>query len=226
MGIIYCYTNLINGKRYIGQTLNPRQRYNAHKSVYLNSNDPEYNSIIHRAFRKYGFENFEYTVLAEAKTVEELNGLEIYYIAHYNTQVPNGYNILSGGYNASNPKSEETKQKLMKAHASLSEEEVIALRIAYKNHESPSKIFKEKYEGKMHYNSFLNIWTGSRYKTIMPEVFSENKRHTKLNEDVVRLIKIDRQKGFTCQQLANKYGVCKSTISDICRGKTWKTVQI
>jgi hypothetical protein len=121
---------------------------------------------------------------------------------------------------------EEQKEKLMKAHASLSEDEVIFLRKAYARHESPSKIYKELYEGKMHYNSFLNIWTGSRYKTIMPEVFTEKNRHTKLNEEIVRAIKIDRKNGFTYQQLIDKYGICKSTIGDICRGKTWKQVQI
>ena len=226
MGIIYCYTNLINGKKYIGQTLNPAQRYKSHKSVAFNPNDPEYDSIIHRAFRKYGYENFKYEVLDEAETVEELNGLEIYYIAHYNTQIPNGYNVEPGGRNASRPKSDETKEKLMQAHASLSEEEIITLRIAYKNHESPSKIFKERYEGKMHYNSFLNIWSGARYKTIMPEVFSERKRHTKLNEEIVRSIKVDRKANFTYQQLVDKYGICKSTIADICKERTWKHVQI
>lgn len=97
MGIIYCYTNLINGKKYIGQTVNPNQRYYAHKSCAFNKKDPEYNKPLHKAFRKYGCDNFQYEVLAEANTIEELNGLEIYYIAHYNTQVPNGYNIESGG---------------------------------------------------------------------------------------------------------------------------------
>jgi group I intron endonuclease len=85
MGIIYCYTNLINGKKYVGQTINPRQRYNAHKSTAFNEKDPEYNSPLHRAFRKYGYENFKYEILAEAETIEELNGLEIYYIANLKT---------------------------------------------------------------------------------------------------------------------------------------------
>ena len=226
MGIIYCYTNNINGKKYIGQTMNPRQRFNAHKSTAFNEKDGEYNSPLHRAFRKYGYENFTYEVLTEADTIEELNGLETYFIAHYDTQIPNGYNILPGGKNYSRTLSDETKEKLMYAHASLTEQEVIELRIAYKNHESPSKIYKEKYQDKMHYNSFLNIWTGSRYKTIMPEVFQEGKRKTKLTEEIVRCIKQKKQDGATCQELADEYGVCKSTISDICRGRTWKHVQI
>ena len=94
---------------------------------------------------------------------------------------------------------EETKVKLMKAHASLTEKEVKELRLAYKNHESPSQIYREKYQNKIHYNSFLNIWSGQRYKTIMPEVFTEKNRHIKLTEDIVRAIKIDRQKGLTYQ---------------------------
>lgn len=225
MGVIYCYTNLINGKKYIGQTINPTQRYNSHTSAAFNPKDSEYDSIIHRAFRKYGLNNFSYEILAEADTIEELNGLEMYFIAHYNTQVPNGYNIEAGGKNSSKPKSPETKKKMMQARATLTEEEVIVLRKAYANHESPSAIYKSHYKDKMHYNSFLNIWTGLRYKTIMPEVF-QGKRKTKLTEDIVRTIKIDRAAGMTYEQLANKYSVCKSTIGDICRGKTWKQVQI
>lgn len=85
MGIIYCYTNKINGKKYVGQTINPRNRYNAHKSNYLNSNDKEYNSLLHQAFRKYGFENFEYEILVkDVDDIELLNELEIYYIKEFN----------------------------------------------------------------------------------------------------------------------------------------------
>lgn len=50
---------------YVGQTMNPTVRYNAHKSSYQNPNDKEYDSLLHRAFRKYGFENFQYEILAD-----------------------------------------------------------------------------------------------------------------------------------------------------------------
>lgn len=221
MGIIYCYTNLINNKKYIGQTINPKQRFNQHKSSAFNSKDKEYNSLLHRAFRKYGYENFKYEVLAEAETIEELNGLEIYYIAHFNSKI-NGYNLEEGGKNTSKPKSEEVKKKLMQAHAVLTEDEVIMLRKAYQNQESPSKIYKELYQDKMHYNSFLNIWTGSRYSFIMPEVF-KNRKHTKLTYELAQQIREEyKNSKISYEKLAKKYSVSKSTVSDIIKERTWK----
>ena len=224
MGIIYCYTNLINNKKYIGQTINPEQRKKQHKSSAFNEKDDDYDTPLHRAFRKYGYENFLYEVLAEAETTEELNGLEIYFIAHLHTKIPDGYNILDGGSNAKRPMAEETKKKLMKAHASLTEEEVIALRIAFSQHESPKKIYEEQYKDRMHYNAFLNIWCGSRYKSIMPEVF-EGRSHTKLNEETVKQIRQDKETlDLSYNELAKKYNISKSTIADIITRRTWKNV--
>ena len=97
MAIVYCYTNLVNGKKYIGQTLNPSQRYKSHKSVHLNEKDPEYDSVFHRALRKYGWENFKYEVLIEDDNIDLINNLEIFYIDFYDTQIPNGYIVLPGG---------------------------------------------------------------------------------------------------------------------------------
>lgn len=171
MGIIYCFTNQINNKQYIGQSIcQKNERYNNHKSSYKNKNSNEYNSPLHRAFRKYGFENFTYEILAnDISDVNILNQLEIYYINHYKTLIPNGYNIENGGKNSPKPKTLEHKEKLTWGQAKLTMEEIKELRIAYKNGESPSKIYKEKYSERLHYNSFLNIWSGKRYKNIMPE---------------------------------------------------------
>ena len=227
--IIYCYTNLINNKKYVGQTINPEQRFRQHKSSVFNEKDKEYNSVLHRAMRKYGYENFSYEVLAECNTLEELNQQEIYFINTLNTLVPNGYNVASGGNNGSYPHTLESKEKLMKAHAKLTEEEIIYLRKAYANRESPKQIYLAKgYDKQMHYNSFLNIWTGQRYKTIMPEVFNKSiPRIQKLTEEIVYQMKLDRKENnLSYSKLAKKYNISKSTVSDIFNNRTWKHVQI
>lgn len=225
MGIIYCYTNRINGKKYVGQTINPEQRYNAHKSNYQNPNNTEYNSLIHKAFRKYGFDNFTYEILVkDIDDINVLNELEIYYIKKFNCQTPNGYNVEAGGKNSAKPKTLEHRKKEIWGQAKLTEEEVIELREAYRDKKSPTEIYKKKYANKMHYNSFLNIWSGKRYALIMPEVF-QNGRHTKLNAKIVRKIRKDRETTkLSYDKLAEKYGVSKGTIADIINKRTWKDV--
>ena len=225
MGIIYCYTNKINGKKYVGQTINPEQRYNAHKSNYQNRNHTEYNSLIHKACRKYGFNNFTYEVLVKGiDDINVLNELEIYYIKKFNCQTPNGYNVEAGGKNCAKPKTLEHRKKEIWGQAKLTEEEVIELRKAYRDKKSPTEIYNKKYKNRLHYNSFLNIWVGKRYGLIMPEVF-QNGRHTKLTAETVKQIRKDReQTNLSYDKLAEKYGVSKGTISDIIKRRTWKDV--
>ena len=226
MGIIYCYTNLINGKKYVGQTINPEKRYNQHKSSAFNEKDKDYNTPLHRAFRKYGYDNFNYEIILSTSSLDILNELEIYFIDKYKTQVPNGYNILEGGNNSSRILNEETKMNMMKAHANLTEDEVVELRIAYKEKESPSVIYNNKYKDRMHFQSFLNIWTGKRYASIMPEVFVDRGRHTKLNEEKVKQIKMEIAEGKSYRKIAENFNISPSTIADIAHGRTWKQVTI
>ena len=97
---IYKITNLINGKSYIGQSVNIEKRFIQHKSVAYNPNDKNYNYPLYRAIRKYGVENFSFEVLEECN-VGELNNKEIYYISKYNAHSKFGYNQDDGGNHAS-----------------------------------------------------------------------------------------------------------------------------
>lgn len=227
MGIIYCYTNKINGKKYIGQTINPNSRYNAHKSAVYNTNNQEYNTPVHQAMRKYGYENFSYEVLEEnIDDVELLNKLESYYIKTMHTlTTEHGYNILPGGYNSKRPPfSEEHKRKLSEAHSKLSYDEIVFIRHKYSEGDSPSKIYNTYFKNKVNYTSFLNIWTGKRYGHILPELINSG-RHTKMTKDKVLAIRKDRDSNsLSYAELANKYGCSKSTIADIISRRTWKNI--
>lgn len=226
MGIIYSYTNKTNKKIYIGQTVNPIERKYHHNYYSYYETASDYNTPFHRAIRKYGIDNFEYRVLAdEIDDVELLNQLEIYYIKKFNSLVPNGYNVSEGGNNSSHNWNDNQKLTKSLQSGELTEEEVIELRLAYKNHESPTQIYEEKYKNRFHKNAFMNIWTGKRYSLIMPEVFEDKGRHTKLTKEVVQAIRKDREdNNLSFEKLSKKYDISKSTIADVVNRRTWKDV--
>lgn len=115
-GIIYKWTNKVNGKKYVGQTIHPDKRYQQHKR-----GERADSQVIDRAILKYGPKNFDYTVLLtiHANTREELRGLldeaEIALIrleqSYYKTGL--GYNMTLGGMTrGSYTHTETTKLKL------------------------------------------------------------------------------------------------------------------
>lgn len=62
---VYKFTNKINGKAYIGQSVDIFQRVKDHEhrafTNYLSNR--EYNKSFYRALRKYGMENFDFEIL-------------------------------------------------------------------------------------------------------------------------------------------------------------------
>lgn len=108
MMCIYLRTNLINGKQYVGQTIDfDRREYDwLHETKYAGT-------YINNARNKYGTENFKTKALKECHTQEELNYWEQYYIKELNTKFPNGYNLNDGGGGNSGYKlTQEQKNKL------------------------------------------------------------------------------------------------------------------
>ncbi|PFD62313.1 GIY-YIG nuclease family protein [Bacillus thuringiensis] len=82
---IYKITNKINGKCYIGQSVNIPKRWENHRCMNSNHSYPLY-----RAFKKYGLEKFSFEVL-EYCSKDELEHKEYFYILLYDS-VDNGYN--------------------------------------------------------------------------------------------------------------------------------------
>lgn len=92
---IYKYQNKINGKIYIGQSVDIEARYRGHKSASFNPKDKDYNMVIHQAIRKYGLENFDFQIIEKCPQ-GLLNEREVYWIKYYNSY-HKGYNATEGG---------------------------------------------------------------------------------------------------------------------------------
>lgn len=113
---VYLITNIVNGKRYVGQTTKTlSQRWGQHqrKGDCI---------VLYKAVIKYGASNFIIESICEPPTIELMNELERECILRYCTQVPNGYNVTGGGEGLFNP-SKEVRQRLSEANKRLKTED-------------------------------------------------------------------------------------------------------
>jgi hypothetical protein len=125
---IYLTTNLVNGKKYIGQ-------HNGKQSWYLGSG-----SIFYKAFKKYGRKNFKKEILCYCDSNEELNQKEIYYIDYYNAvEDKDYYNLRPGGKYATHSKETRIKISEKKKNYKFTKEHIKNMSISHKGH-------KQKFE--------------------------------------------------------------------------------
>lgn len=90
---IYKIENIVNGKVYIGQSVNIYNRWQNHKTkLKLNKH---YNTYLQNAWNKYGENNFNFEIV-EICDESALSDKEIYYIDYFDS-FKNGYNLTTGG---------------------------------------------------------------------------------------------------------------------------------
>ena len=93
-GFIYKITNKVNGKSYIGQTIQSvKERFYQHCATKCSQ--AILNMVIHKAIAKYGKSNFTIEVIEEVESAN-LNDRERYWIRYYDSY-NNGYNSTEGG---------------------------------------------------------------------------------------------------------------------------------
>lgn len=122
-GCIYRLTNEVTGRKYIGQTIEFKQRMSHHRSDALNMKSKRRKSYLMNSICKHGWENFKQEILIDDVPEEDLSNLEISYIAVENTMVPHGYNMTIGGEGGSGykhtPENAEKSRRLLAYYRKL-----------------------------------------------------------------------------------------------------------
>jgi group I intron endonuclease len=154
--IIYCITNLINGKRYVGQTSQPLQkRWNRHKNP---SNRRRRSSYLHNAICKYGQNSFDVKTLVIVGTKQDMDYYEKELIRIWDLRNPSkGYNLTDGGGGMLGFKlSDDTKRRMSEyiktsAHCKNISNAKLGntSRLGLKHTEETKKLMSEKAKGRI-----------------------------------------------------------------------------
>lgn len=193
-GFIYKVTNKVNGKVYIGQTIQSiKDRWYRHcgKSGLSKA---EMNTHFKRAILKYGKESFNIEILEEVDS-SKLDEREKYYIKLYDSY-NSGYNSTMGGQNGGY------------RHFKLTEcyDEIIKL---YKYGFSLREIGKEFRVDKATIKGIL-IRNNIVLRTTRTYKYSQ--------EDRIKIIQ-DYNNRLTREDIINKYGISRTYLSQLINGK-------
>lgn len=214
---IYKIVNTINGKIYIGQTNNPKRREREHFSLCSSITEDEQNKILYKAMIKYGPQNFSFEIIENL--CEDYNEKEKYWIKKLNTLIPNGYNMTEGG---ENPPVFHGEEHYMATHCW---DEVYQIKKLLINTKISTKEIAKQF----------NYDTGSITKINRGQLwYEENLIYPLRKEDTHEFLK-ERSENIiydlmfstlSQKEIANKYGVGRTTVTAINRGQNYKQENI
>lgn len=204
MKAIYRIINNINGKSYIGQSIDPIRRFREHCGR-INCN-----SLINKAIKKYGKDNFSLEVIG---WFEDYNEKEKYYIEYYKTLVPYGYNILKGGEEPPYlSKENHPLSKISEEEASNIQNDLLNLKISrrqiIKKYKITNDILRHINDGTSWYNNNLTY-------PLRPQ----EKELNKIRADEV--IKLLQTTNLSQKEIGQKVGWNRSAITMINIGKNY-----
>lgn len=94
MGQVYKITNNVNKKCYVGITKHTFEKRYDYKNWWESGS---VNRLLRKSVLKYGIENFTVIILEDNICMTQLEEREKVYIKLFNSFVPNGYNLTTGG---------------------------------------------------------------------------------------------------------------------------------
>lgn len=209
---VYCHTNKINGKKYIGQTCqNVNERWGTNGSGYRPTSKQKA-TYFWNAIQKYGWNNFQHEILKSELTLDEANYYEQYYIQEFDTTNRElGYNSRYGGGNGKH--TQETKNKMrnsaIKRFMDPKEKEKISL-----GKTNPSEETRRRYS---EWQKGEKSW---RYGLKDSPEEIERKRHVQCKCVVaINLITNEETSYYSISEAARQLNLDTSGISKVCRNK-------
>lgn len=223
--VIYLATNKINGKFYVGQTINRiTDRISDHKRKALKYGSK---SHFHCAIKKYGISGFLWEIIDTAKTRDELNEKEKYWVDFYGSINRSlGYNLKEGGGQCIF--TDEVKKKIGKAGIGRkpSKKQLQAARermlgdgnhfYGKKHSEETKKRISESRKGK-------GLGQTELQKIKCPHRGSDNGRSS-IDEGIAYQVKSMLKDGYRNCDIQKILNVSKSTLQGIKHGVTWRHV--
>lgn len=156
---IYLITNLVNGKQYVGQTIDIQRREGDHRRSNGGC------SHLHSAIRKYGWSNFAFDVIFEHDDEDfVVNTMEPLFIEWYDTK-ENGYNLTDGGGGTSGYK--HPPRKLTESHRSSISEGLKGHKVSEETKKLLSSALKgnRNFEGHPHTEETKKLLSEQKAKT-------------------------------------------------------------
>lgn len=150
MYTIYCITNTITNKKYIGYTNNPETRWYKHR-FHGNRGDGSC-SQLYKSMKKHGVDNFRFQIIeTDIKTESLAKERECFFISEYNTYEA-GYNATLGGTGGDMSMHTSWNESMVLYHRNKSKDSYATYGMSGKSH-SPEAIQKQSDARKKYWNS-------------------------------------------------------------------------
>lgn len=155
-----------NGKVYIGQSKNYKNRWREHLREAAKGN----NLKLYKAMRKYNITIEAFSIIEDnIATQDEANTREIYYIQEYNS-IKNGYNITEGGQCGNGLIGENHPNHI------LSDDQILEIREIRASKLYTTKEVYSFYDDLISYSGFQKIWLYESRPDIASELNTQELR--------------------------------------------------
>jgi group I intron endonuclease len=206
---VYCHTNRIDGKKYVGITSQRAHGRWKFGEGYKSNRD------FYADIQKIGWDAFDHTILAENVSREEAEKLEIYYIDLFDSRNPEkGYNRRPGG----------------ESHADVKAETGIKIGNALRGRTTPKEVLEKR--SRTMQGHFVSEETRKKIGLKHKGKVASPELHQKLKdahqEEAFRVEQISASRDVICsfpsiREASRQTGINRSLIKKVCLGKQTST---